>query len=161
MRTSRILLAPLILALAAPAEAGLFRRCHKARRVSCARTCPTYAGTSTPYVGSSPGYAGTSQATPQDSGGFVAWLNGVRASRGLGAVGWDAGLAGLAASNSARGYGHWAGTNPGRQNVGMGSLDAVSSAWLASAPHASALLDPNIRAVGLANVNGVWTYSAF
>jgi uncharacterized protein YkwD len=96
-------------------------------------------------------------------GGFVAWLNATRAAHGLGPVGYDAGLAGLAAANSAaqqsRGLGHYVG-GARRQNSGVGPLAAMPGMWMASGPHRSALLDPTISRVGIAGSGGYWTYNA-
>lgn len=96
-------------------------------------------------------------APPADPYGFTAWLNGQRAARGLGPVAWDAGLAGWAAANSARGFGHNVLNGQFSQCVGMGSYQQVCWMWLADPPHAAILLNPSIRRAGLAVVNGVWT----
>ena len=99
------------------------------------------------------------QAQPQaDPYGFVAWLNGVRAQSGLGAVQYDQNLSAWAASNSQRGFGHSVRAGR-RQNVGMGAFGAVCQMWLASGPHRVALLDPGITRVGIANAGGVWTFN--
>lgn len=99
------------------------------------------------------------QPQPQgDPYGFTAWLNGVRASYGLGAVKYDPNLSAWAARNSAGGFSH--NTRAGRrQNVGMGAFGTVCSMWLQSGAHRVALLDPSITQVGIAYVNGVWTFN--
>jgi hypothetical protein len=94
-----------------------------------------------------------------DQYGFSEWLNATRARHGLHALVHDAGLSALAAANSSRGFGHH-GFNPGRENVGMGSLQTVESMWMRSPAHASAILDRGARYYGIAHVNGVWTYNA-
>lgn len=100
------------------------------------------------------------QPQPQaDPYGFTAWLNGVRAQYGLGAVGYDPNLAAWAAANSSRGYRHSVMGPARRQNVGMGAFGAVCSMWLSSGAHRVALLDPSITQVGIAYVNGVWTFN--
>ena len=94
-----------------------------------------------------------------DLHGFQVWLNAERAARGLHPLAFDPHLASLAAANSSRGFGHH-GFNPGRENVGMGSLGQVESSWLHSAAHAAALFDRGVTRYGIALVNGVWTYNA-
>jgi hypothetical protein len=96
----------------------------------------------------------------RDPGGFLVWINSVRASSGLGAVAWSDDLAADASRNSATGFGHHFMGRARRQNAGQGPLGAVQSAWLASPAHASAILDPSITMVGLAGIGNVWTYSA-
>lgn len=143
-------LAVLLLSLAAPSEAGWRHR-------RPARPCPARSFAQTPAP---PAYSPAPASTGStDPAGFVAWLNATRASYGLGAVGYDPGLALMAAVNSAAGFNHHPGTNPGRQNVGVGDLASVSAAWMASPPHAAALLDPGIRSVGIATVGGVTTFN--
>ena len=94
-----------------------------------------------------------------DLHGFQVWLNAERAARGLHPLAFDPHLASLAAANSSRGFGHH-GFNPGRENVGMGSLGQVESSWLHAAAHAAALFDRGVTRYGIALVNGVWTYNA-
>jgi hypothetical protein len=151
----------LLVTLAAPADAGwLFHR-RKARcqkqpaPTSCQARQATYA---TPQA--APAYQATQGATG-DPGTFLAWLNGVRLANGRGAVGWHAGLANDAAVNSSRGFGHSHMGQARRQNAGVGTLATVQAMWLQSPAHADAILDPTITAVGLANVGGVWTFSAY
>lgn len=96
-----------------------------------------------------------------DAYGFGPWLNAQRAARGLRAVACDGGLCNDAAVNSSRGFGHSFMGRARRQNAGMGPASACWPMWVASGPHAAALFDPSITAYGIANVNGVWTYSAY
>lgn len=95
-----------------------------------------------------------------DAYGFGPWLNAHRAARGLRPLACDAGLCYDAAVNSAKGFGHSFLGRARRQNAGMGPASSCWPAWVASGPHAAALFDPTITAYGIANVNGVWTYSA-
>jgi len=96
-----------------------------------------------------------------DPYGFIAWLNGVRAARGLAVVAYDPGLAASCHANNAhqhgRGLGHHS-RRGRRSNVGQGSMGSVCSAWLASPPHAAALLDPSVSRVGIASDGAYWTY---
>jgi len=96
-------------------------------------------------------------AVGTDPHGFVGWLNGQRAARGLPAVGHDPGLSGWAAFNSSHGFGHSVMGPARRQNAGWGDASYVWPAWLASPAHAAALFDPSLTRVGIAVVNGVWT----
>jgi uncharacterized protein YkwD len=93
-----------------------------------------------------------------DPYGFGPWLNATRARHGLHPLDYDPGLASLAAANSSRGMNHH-GFNPGRENVGMGSLGQVEAGWLSSPAHAAALLDRGVRSYGIAHVRGVWTFN--
>ncbi len=95
-----------------------------------------------------------------DHYGFVAWINGVRATRGLGAVAWSNEMAYWALENSKVGFGHLVLGTARRQNAGSGSLWTICNAWLAHGPHAAALLDPSILEVGLGVVGQTWTFSA-
>lgn len=119
-------------------------------------------------------YETTTQAEqPQSSGfdpfGFVSWLNGVRAQYGLGAVSYDANLSAWGAVNdeSQRVYGMGHHVMPfNRQNAGAGqSASIIFPMWLASPGHRVALLDPNIRTVGISatpsgNAYGYyWTFN--
>lgn len=146
--------------LAVSADAEACRRCG-ARAQRMTYTVP-YAYAPRPTVQASPQAAST-----RDPASFVAWINGVRARAGLGSVAWDATLAGYAAQNSSQGFGHHGrgGFPMGyplvrRENAGLGDLAQVEGMWLASPPHAAALLDPSIRLVGLGNAGNVWTYNA-
>lgn len=188
LATSTVAVLALAMATAPPADAGWFRHCRAREsrcRVAtvtpgCRQAVPTSLPTSGPprvdksapaavqatyllnrnveqprAVQVSPG----GLASPASaSGSFLAWINGVRARHGLRPVAWDASLVPFAAANSARGFGHWPGTNTGYQNVGAGgSLATIQAMWLASPGHAAAILAPGMTSVGLANVNGVYT----
>ncbi|MDB5351445.1 MAG: hypothetical protein JWN86_2692 [Planctomycetota bacterium] len=100
-----------------------------------------------------------------DPNGFLAWLNGTRARHGLSAVGWDQNLANWAAQNSAaqtrRGLGHFVMGPARRQNSAMGSAASIGSMWMNSPAHRAALLDPSIRAIGLAGAGAYWTFNAY
>jgi uncharacterized protein YkwD len=100
-----------------------------------------------------------------DPYGFTAWLNGVRAQYGLGAVSYDANLSAWANMNNAQqnshGLGHHVMGPARRQNSAMGSAGSIGSQWLASPPHAAALLDPSIRVIGIAGMGAYWTFNAY
>src|SRR5262249_18727816 len=85
---------------------------------------------------------------------FVNWLNGVRASMGLGPVGYDANLSAWAQQNNsaqaAYGLGHHVMGPARRQNSAMGSAASIGMQWMASPAHRAALLDPTISAIGIA-----------
>jgi uncharacterized protein YkwD len=104
-------------------------------------------------------------ATSGDAYGFTAWLNGVRASYGLGAVGYDANLENWAAMNNsqqaARGLGHHVMGPARRQNSAMGAFPGVESMWMASPAHRAALLDPTITFIGIAGAGAWWTFNAY
>ncbi len=95
----------------------------------------------------------------RDAFGFVGWLNGVRAVRGLSGVAWSNEMAYWAWVNSSYGFGHFAMGTARRQNAGVGPLWTICNAWLAHGPHAAALLDPTLTEVGIAAVGSVWTFS--
>jgi uncharacterized protein YkwD len=99
-----------------------------------------------------------------DPYGFTAWLNGVRASYGLAAVGHDPNLSAWAASNNAqqqaRGMGHFVMGPARRQNSAMGNFASIGAMWLASPAHRAALLDPTIRRIGIAGLGAYWTFNA-
>lgn len=101
----------------------------------------------------------------QDPYGFVAWLNGVRAQNGRGAVGCDANLCNWAAVNNgqqqARGMGHHVMGPARRQNAGMGAASAVWQMWMQSPAHQAALLDTTITQIGIAANGAYWTYNAY
>lgn len=99
--------------------------------------------------------------TSGDPYGFLNWINAVRAQYRLGAVGWSDALAYDASVNSSRGFAHTYMGHARRQNVGWGAAGTVWSMWLGHGPHASALLDPSITAIGIAYTNGIWTYNAY
>ena len=96
-----------------------------------------------------------------DPYGFTNWLNGIRASYGLGSVYYDANLAENAALNSAQmaakksllhevRAGRW-------QNSAMGNYASIGSMWMNSTPHRQALLQPGITRIGLAGYGVWWT----
>jgi hypothetical protein len=100
-----------------------------------------------------------------DPYGFTAWLNGVRASYGLPAVGYDPNLAAWADANNAqqnaRGIGHFVMGPARRQNSGMGHYASIGAMWMASPAHQAALLDPSIRWIGIAGMGAYWTFNAY
>jgi hypothetical protein len=100
-----------------------------------------------------------------DPYGFTAWLNGVRARSGLGAVGHDPNLSGWAGVNNgqqqARGMGHHVMGPARRQNSGMGDFSSVTQMWMASPAHQAALLDPSITWIGIAGMGAYWTFNAY
>jgi uncharacterized protein YkwD len=104
-------------------------------------------------------------ASSGDAYGFTAWLNGVRASYGLGAVGYDPNLESWAAQNNsqqaARGLGHYVMGPARRQNSAMGGFPGIESMWLASPAHRAALLDPTISFIGIAGAGAWWTFNAY
>lgn len=101
-----------------------------------------------------------------DPYGFIAILNQMRASAGLGPVSYDPGLSAWASQNnsaqSVRGLGHH--VNPGvMQNSGWNyaSAAAVAQGWLASPGHRAAMLATGISRVGIAHGPGpYWTMNA-
>ncbi|AMV37464.1 CAP domain-containing protein [Planctomyces sp. SH-PL62] len=99
-----------------------------------------------------------------DPYGFVNWLNGVRASYGLGAVGHDPNLSSWAAMNNnqqaAQGLGHHVMGPARRQNSAMGGFPGIEAMWMASPAHRAALLDPTITWVGIAGAGAWWTFNA-
>ncbi len=99
-----------------------------------------------------------------DPYGFTAWLNGIRASYGLGPVSHDPNLSNWAAMNNdqqaARGLGHFV-MGPARfQNSAMGGFPGVEAMWMASPAHRAALLDPTISFIGIAGAGAWWTFNA-
>lgn len=100
-----------------------------------------------------------------DPYGFTAWLNGVRAQYGLGAVGVDPSLSNWAAVNNgqqnALGMGHHVMGPARRQNSGMGAAETVWQMWMASPAHQAALLDPSISMIGIAAGGAYWTFNAY
>lgn len=118
-----------------------------------------------------PTYAPATSAAPTrtvsagDPYGFTAWLNSVRASYGLSAVGYDANLASWANMNNAqqqaRGIGHFVMGPARRQNSAMGNYASIGSMWMASPAHRAALLDPTIRMIGIAGAGAYWTFNAY
>jgi hypothetical protein len=100
-----------------------------------------------------------------DPYGFLGWLNSTRASYGLPAVGYDANLSNWAAMNNnqqaARGMGHFVMGPARRQNAAMGAYANIGSMWMNSPAHRVALLDPTIRAIGIAGLGAYWTFNAY
>jgi uncharacterized protein YkwD len=124
---------------------------------------PTYQAAAQPAAGYT--YAQPAQAQTGDPSGFLAWLNGTRARHGLGAVGYDQSLANDAAVNNqhqnSRGLGHYYMGRARRQNSAMGSGASIGTMWMNSPGHRAALLDPSIRAIGLAGSGSYWTFNAY
>lgn len=106
--------------------------------------------------------AGTEAGDPY---GFLGWLNATRASYGLPAVGYDPNLSGWAAMNNdqqaARGMGHFVMGPARRQNSAVGAFASIGSMWMNSPAHRAALLDPTIRAIGIAGLGAYWTFNAY
>jgi uncharacterized protein YkwD len=109
-----------------------------------------------------PAVAGGESGDPY---GFLGWLNSTRASYGLPAVGYDANLSNWAAMNNnqqaARGMGHFVMGPARRQNAAMGAFANIGSMWMNSPAHRAALLDPSIRAIGIAGLGAYWTFNAY
>jgi uncharacterized protein YkwD len=107
------------------------------------------------------------QTTAQtgDPSSFLAWLNSTRAQHGLAAVGYDQNLANWAAQNNAqqnaRGIGHFVMGPARRQNAAMGNGASIGTMWMNSPAHRATLLDPSIRAIGLAGAGMYWTLNAY
>lgn len=122
---------------------------------------PTYAAAA-PAAEAAPAQAPA--AAYGDPYGFTAWLNGIRASYGLGAVGYDPNLSSWAAMNNdqqaARGLGHHVMGPARRQNSAMGGFPGIESMWMASPAHRAALLDPTITWIGIAGAGAWWTFNA-
>lgn len=116
------------------------------------------------YTYKASGHGAESYAQAGDPYGFVAWLNGVRASYGLGAVGYDPNLSNWAAMNNnhqaSRGLGHHVMGPARRQNSAMGGFPGIEAMWMASPAHRAALLDPTITWVGIAGAGAWWTFNA-
>jgi uncharacterized protein YkwD len=104
------------------------------------------------------------QQAAGDPYGFTAWLNSVRASYGLSAVGYDPNLSSWAAMNNnqqaSRGMGHYVMGPARRQNSAMGQYASIGAMWMASPAHRAALLDPTIRWIGIAGLGAYWTFNA-
>jgi uncharacterized protein YkwD len=47
-----------------------------------------------------------------------------------------------------------------RQNCAIGSAASIGAQWMNSPAHRAALLDPNIRWIGLAGLGAYWTMNA-
>jgi uncharacterized protein YkwD len=100
-----------------------------------------------------------------DAYGFTTWLNATRASYGLPAVGYDPNLEAWGQQNNAqqnaRGMGHFVMGPARRQNSAMGHYASIGAMWMASPAHRAALLDPSIRAIGIAGMGAYWTFNAY
>jgi uncharacterized protein YkwD len=184
MRLSRFTLirvATFALMLVPPAAFACHPRCHPAQRHVRHRTVirqravvratyvqPAAYAVPAPYpppvTYGSPQAATGPAATQGDPYGFMAWLNGVRASHGLPAVGYDPDLATWANANNAqqqsRGMGHHVMGPARRQNSAMGGYNSIGAMWMSSPAHQAALLDPTIRAIGIAGLGAYWTFNA-
>jgi uncharacterized protein YkwD len=108
--------------------------------------------------------AARAAAYTTDPYGFTNWLNATRARYGLRPVGYDPNLAQWAAVNNAqqqyRGMGHYVMGPSRRQNCAVGNSASIGSMWMNSPAHRAALLDPNIRWIGLAGLGAYWTFNA-
>jgi hypothetical protein len=108
--------------------------------------------------------AAAAPAPAGDPYGFLGWLNSVRATYGLGAVGYDANLSNWAAVNNQQqqthGLGHFVMGPARRQNSAMGA-SFPGSMWMASPAHRAALLDPTISWIGIAAAGAYWTFNAY
>jgi uncharacterized protein YkwD len=117
------------------------------------------------YQQAAPAAAARPATTSGDPYGFTGWLNSVRASYGLPAVGYDPNLTNWAAANNAqqaaRGIGHFVMGPARRQNSAMGAYASIGGMWLASPAHRAALLDPSIRMIGIAGLGAYWTFNAY
>lgn len=117
-----------------------------------------------PAAAAAPAVAEVAAASYGDPYGFTAWLNGIRASYGLGPVGYDPNLSNWAAMNNsqqaARGLGHHVMGPARRQNSAMGGFPGIESMWMASPAHRAALLDPTITWIGIAGAGAWWTFNA-
>lgn len=129
---------------------------------------PTYDAAVQPAAApaaAAPAAAAPAAASSGDPYGFTNWLNATRAQHGLAPVAFDANLAHWAAQNSAqqnaRGLGHFVMGPARRQNSAMGTSATIGTQWMGSPAHRAALLDPSIRAIGLAAVGAYWTFNAY
>ncbi len=117
-----------------------------------------------PAMVTTPTVAAPAPAPAGDPYGFTGWLNSVRASYGLPAVGYDPNLSSWAAANNgqqqARGMGHHVMGPARRQNSAMGHYSSIGAMWMASPAHRAALLDPSIRWIGIAGLGAYWTFNA-
>ena len=104
-------------------------------------------------------------AKTADVYGFVKWLNSYRAQNGMAPVGYDLDLSNWAAINNgqqqSKGLGHHFMGRARRQNSGMGAGSTVWNLWTLSPAHNSALLDPTIRAIGIASDGLYWKFNAY
>jgi uncharacterized protein YkwD len=110
-------------------------------------------------------YGAAPAAEAGDGYGFLGWLNSTRASYGLPPVSYDANLSNWAAMNNqqqaARGMGHFVMGPARRQNAAMGAYGNIGQMWMNSPAHRAALLDPTIRAIGIAGLGAYWTFNAY
>jgi uncharacterized protein YkwD len=124
----------------------------------------TYTVQPTSYTASQPA-SYTAAQSYGDPYGFTGWLNSVRASYGLAAVGYDANLESWAAANNAqqaaRGLGHFVMGPARRQNSAIGNSATIGAQWMASPAHRAGLLDPTITRIGLAGNGQYWTFNAY
>lgn len=118
-----------------------------------------------PAAAAEPAQAAPAASTgASDPYGFLSWLNSVRASYGLGAVGLDPNLSNWASMNNnaqmASGLGHFVMGPARRQNSAMGAA-FPGAMWMASPAHRAALLDPTISWIGIAAAGAYWTFNAY
>ncbi|WP_165068071.1 CAP domain-containing protein [Paludisphaera rhizosphaerae] len=129
-----------------------------------ATTQPAPVAAAPEAAAAAPAAAEAPAAAYGDPYGFTAWLNGVRASYGLGPVGHDPNLSSWAAMNNAqqaaRGLGHHVMGPARRQNSAMGGFPGIEAMWMASPAHRAALLDPTITWIGIAGAGAWWTFNA-
>jgi hypothetical protein len=111
-----------------------------------------------------PAQAAPAASSAGDPYGFLSWLNSVRASYGLGAVGYDANLSNWASMNNSQqmayGLGHFVMGPARRQNSAAGAA-FPGAMWMASPAHRAALLDPTISWIGIAAAGAYWTFNAY
>ena len=62
---------------------------------------------------------------------------------------------------AARGMGHFVMGPARRQNSAVGAFANIGSMWMNSPAHRAALLDPTIRAIGIAGLGAYWTFNAY
>lgn len=126
---------------------------------------PAQAAPAAPQPTAAPVATAAPAATQGDPHGFTAWLNGIRSQYGLAPVAYDENLSAWANMNNAQqnsyGLGHHVMGPARRQNSAMGSAASIGAQWLASPPHAAALLDPSIRVIGIAGMGAYWTFNAY
>jgi len=126
--------------------------------IAASYTAPVAEAAPTQPAAAAPATAGS------DPYGFLSWLNSVRASYGLGAVGYDQNLSNWAAQNNnaqmARGLGHFVMGPARRQNSAMGG-GFPGAMWMGSPAHRAALLDPTISWIGIAAAGAYWTFNAY
>jgi uncharacterized protein YkwD len=155
----------ILLAAATTAHAGPWKRWRRAAACGV-QPQPQYQAAAVQMVP----VAGTVAAAMQPGGdaspgGFLAWLNATRAAYGLPSVAYSADVEASCHQNNlmqaARGMDHHFMGCHRRQNVAAGlGFPGVEAAWLNSPGHASALLDPTIRHVGIAWYGMYCTFGA-